>query len=336
MNPHRFLKRQGRRQQHRWGMFAATASLTILVACDRPAPSAMAGVLPSGHPGPVLDLPPEAEGSQLLHGTERDWAIARGTVAWAREIGLNTRPVGEVMAILATTFVGTPYAPGTLEVPGPEALVINLQTFDCVTLVEHVLVLARLTVSQDAGLLDDEEAFREEYRRELTDARYRGGTLSGYLSRLHYFSEWIRDAEAKGLVRAMSSSLGGVEDSRPIRFMSEHPESYRQLSEDSEILEGIRRMEEGVTAEPRFYIPEDRIPDRAAGIQDGDIIAAVSTLDGLDVAHTGIALWQEGELHLLHAPLVGDSVEVSELPLAERIQGFSSQMGIMVARPLQP
>ena len=317
-------------------MFVATTSLTILVACDRSVPSTMAGVVPSGQPGPVLDLPLEADGFQLLHETERDWAIARGTVVWAREIGLNTRPVGEVMVTLATTFVGAPYAPGTLEVPGPEALVINLRTFDCVTLVEHVLVLARLTVSQDAGLLDDEEAFREEYRRELTDARYRGGMLSGYLSRLHYFSEWIRDAEAKGLVRAMSYSLGGVEDSRPIRFMSEHPESYRQLSEDFEVLEGIRRMEEGVTAEPRFYIPEDRIPDRAAGIQDGDIIAAVSTLDGLDVAHTGIALWQEGELHLLHAPLVGDSVEVSELPLWERIRGFSSQMGIMVARPLQP
>jgi hypothetical protein len=56
---------------------------------------------------------------------------------------------------------------------------------------------------------------------------------------------------------------------------------------------------------------------------------------GLDIAHTGIALWRDGRLHLLHAPLVGKSVEISVLPLAERIQGFSAQDGIMVARPLE-
>jgi hypothetical protein len=240
------------------------------------------------------------------------------------------------MAVIATSFVGTPYAPGTLEIPGPEGLVVNLRTFDCVTLVEHVLVLGRLTVASDDGFLDHETAFRDRYRSELTTVRYRGGVLSGYQSRLHYFSEWIRDGGAKGLIRPISESLGGIRDPRPIHFMSEHLESYRQVSEDPAVLADIARMEERLTAEPRFYIPEDRIADLAAGIQNGDIVAAVSSLDGLDVAHTGIALWQGDQLHLLHAPLVGDSVEVSELPLADRIQGFSSQMGVMVARPIQP
>ena len=71
----------------------------------------------------------------------------------------------------------------------------------------------------------------------------------------------------------------------------------------------------------------------ADSIHDGDLIAATSTVAGLDVAHTGFALWQGGRLHLLHAPLVGKSVEISELPLAERIQRIKTQDGIMVARP---
>jgi len=50
------------------------------------------------------------------------------------------------------------------------------------------------------------------------------------------------------------------------------------------------------------------------------------------VAHTGIALWRGGRLHLLHAPLVGKSVEISVLPLAERIVELKTQDGIMVAR----
>jgi hypothetical protein len=69
-------------------------------------------------------------------------------------------------------------------------------------------------------------------------------------------------------------------------------------------------------------------------IQDGDIIAATSTLAGLDIAHTGIALWRDGRLHLLHAPLAGGVVQISEMPLAERIQRIDGQDGVMVARPL--
>ena len=320
----------------RVGTSAALISLSALPSCTGEAPADAVGALPSGYPAPNLDLPPLDENAGSLAETELDWAIARGTVAWARELGLGTVPIGEVVATLGTTFVGTPYEPGTLEIPGPERLVVNLRTFDCVTLVEHVLVLARLTVAADAQLLDNEASFRNWYRAELTGLRYRDGVLSGYPSRLHYFSEWIRDAEAKGLARSVTEELGGIEDLRPIGFMSANPGSYRQLGEDPGVLEAIREMERWVTEAPRFYIPQDQIADQEDRIQDGDVIAAVSTLDGLDIAHTGIALWQGDRLHLLHAPLVGDSVEISMRPLAERIQGFSTQMGIMVARPLQP
>ena len=320
----------------RIGTFASLILLSALPSCIANAPSGAGGVLPSGYPAPNLDLPPFEENSGSLAETKRDWAIARGTIAWARELDLGTVPIGEVVATLGTTFVGTPYEPGTLEIPGPERLVVNLRTFDCVTLVEHVLVLARLTVTADVELLENEASFRDRYRAELTRVRYRDGILSGYTSRLHYFSEWIRDADGKGFARSVTEELGGVEDRRPISFMSENPESYRQLGEDSGVLVAIREMEERVTRAVRFYIPQDQIADREGGIRNGDVIAAVSTLDGLDIAHTGIALWQGDRLHLLHAPLVGDSVEISVRPLAERIQAFSSQQGIMVARPLQP
>ncbi|MCH7857652.1 MAG: DUF1460 domain-containing protein, partial [Gemmatimonadetes bacterium] len=78
----------------------------------------------------------------------------------------------------------------------------------------------------------------------------------------------------------------------------------------------------------RIALVEDRI-------QDGDIIAATSTVAGLDIAHTGIALWKDGRLHLLHAPLAGGVVQISEVPLAERIQRIAGQDGVMVARPLE-
>ena len=171
------------------------------------------------------------------------------------------------------------------------------------------------------------------YRRLLGEIRYWGGRVDGYPSRLHYFSDWIRDNEARGLVQEMTQELGGEEDRKPIDFMSTHPESYRQLA-DPRNLSAIRGLEFDLSAGTRFKIPEDEIATWSSWIQDGDIIAATSTLDGLDVAHTGIAVWQGAELHLLHAPLVGEVVEVSQLPLADRILRLSGQDGIRVVRPL--
>ena len=83
-------------------------------------------------------------------------------------------------------------------------------------------------------------------------------------------------------------------------------------------------------------MPEDRIAAVADLIRDGDIIAATSTVEGLDVAHTGLALWVDGSLRLMHAPLVGEAVQISEETLAERIQRIEGQDGIIVARPSEP
>ena len=114
--------------------------------------------------------------------------------------------------------------------------------------------------------------------------------------------------------------------------MSRHPEAYPQLADSVNILL-IRTTEERLSAAGRIYIPEDRIKLVAQEIQDGDIIAATSTVPGLDVAHTGLALWIDETLHLLHAPLVGEAVQISEVSLAERISRIGGQDGIIVSRP---
>jgi len=286
--------------------------------------------------GSGSDVPVHVEGELDGHETERDWTIVRGTLEWARSRAYQDLPPGELAAVLGTAFVGTPYEPGTLELPGGERLVVNLREFDCVTLVEHLVVLSRVTLTASSALVANEGALRDRYRAELTRLRYRGGEISGYGSRLHYFSEWLQDAEAKGILRDVTRELGGVVDPRPIHFMSSNPGSYRQLSEDPVQLEVVRATEGILNKRVRHYIPQERIAQVEAGILNGDVIAAVSTVDGLDVAHTGIAIRHGGRVHLLHAPLVGDSVEISERPLAERILGISGQQGIIVARLLAP
>ena len=268
-------------------------------------------------------------------GTDEDWQILREKAIWSWELGLDTLSMGESMAFIGLSFVGTKYVPATLELPGAEEVVINLQELDCVTFVENVLALALFIRQVGPEILESELETQAVYRRVLTRIRYRNGRVDGYPSRLHYFTDWILDNEAKGMVREVTAELNGVEDFRAIDFMSTHPESYRQLA-NRMVFNAIQDREFYLSGLGRYRIPKEEIASRSSWIQDGDIIAATSTLDGLDVAHTGLALWRDGALHLLHAPLVGEAVEVSTLPLADRIFRLESQDGIRVVRPLEP
>ena len=266
--------------------------------------------------------------------SDSDWGIVVEQARWAYSQRLDTLPIGEIVARIGRNFLGTRYTPHTLEVPGDEGLVIELEELDCVTFVENVLALARLVQRAPAGILSQKRVYKAYYSGILTNIRYRGGRLDGYGSRLHYFSDWIADNEAMGMMRHISGELGGVADHEPVTFMTTHADAYRQLGEDPSFLEAVREAEAALSSRPRLYVPEGDIAGIADQIENGDIIAATSSIEGLDVAHTGIALWVDGRLHLLHAPLVGDSVQISERPLAERILGNTGQDGIMVARPL--
>lgn len=301
------------------------ASLAFLSGCDAA----------DGASGDDASRAAQSDYSVEVQVTDGDWDIAAVKVQWAREQQLELLPIGEVIATLGATFVGTPYVPHVLEAEGPERLIVNLRQLDCVTFVEHILVLSRLVLSLPDEALEDEALFRAHYVDALTRVRYRDGVLNGYPDRLHYFSEWLSDAERKGLVQQVTAELGGEPLPGAIDFMSTHPDAYRQLA-DSENLRAIEEIEARLSGETRHYIPQDRIAQVADEIRNGDIIAATSTVEGLDIAHTGIALWQGGELHLLHAPLIGSSVEISERPLADRIQLIRGQDGIMVARPMEP
>lgn len=347
----RGARRGGRREPRAWrelsvpgrlrgsGMLLLPALLLVLTACDR---ADSTGEGPAAEDAAAY-IRPSAEGGRLVSGdtlpehpswTEEDWTALEEAVTHARREGIDTLPVGERIAALGRRFVGTPYVPRTLDPPGPERLVINLRALDCVTFVEAMMTLAHFLERAPEGIVQDRDRAIGLYEEILTSIRYRNGTIDGYPSRLHYFTEWLRDNAEKGYVRIVTEELGGIEDPAPIHFMTSHRDAYDQLV-DPTTFEAIGRIEERLSATPRHYIPQNGVAGIQDGIRTGDVIAATSTLDGLDVAHTGIALWEDGVLKLMHAPLVGEAVQISERPLAERLLGLSAQDGIMVARPLE-
>jgi hypothetical protein len=284
------------------------------------------------HRAPVVD---DIGDGSTSSWADEDWATFEARVRWASGQGLDTVPLASAVAAIGRSFVGTAYVPQTLEVGGPERVVINFRGLDCVTFVENALTLARFVTAGGARLLGSRPTAEATYAGLLAQIRYRNGVLDGYPSRLHYFSDWIADNARRGLLTDVTGELGGVRDGERVDFMSTHPDAYRQLADPAN-LAAVRATEAEITARGRVFLPENGIAAAAPEIRDGDVIAATSTVAGLDVAHTGLALWVDGTLHMLHAPLVGDSVEISTVSLAERILSIAGQDGIIVARPVDP
>jgi hypothetical protein len=231
--------------------------------------------------------------------------------------------------------VGTPYEAFTLEAyikaggdPSKhEQLALTLTRFDCVTLVESCLAVAR--VANRPGTPS-----WERFGHEIERMRYRGGKREGYASRLHYFSEWIFDGEKRGLVHDIGAELGGVNDARPLRFMTEHRSSYPALAEVG-VFRAIGEMERGLDNHPRYVVAAERIPEVVDRIETGDVLAFATATPGIDVSHAAFAYRDAaGVLRVLHAPLSGGAVEVTRTTLPEYVSAIRRATGILVARPL--
>lgn len=69
-------------------------------------------------------------------------------------------------------------------------------------------------------------------------------------------------------------------------------------------------------------------------IADGDIIALVTTIDGLDISHVGFAFWKDGKLHLLHASSAEGKVIMDTTTLYDYQKNKRTQIGIRVLRIL--
>jgi len=273
---------------------------------------------------PAAGLLPRALQDSLFTG---DRTIILERFAGGMDGDLARLPMGDLVAAMGRSFLDRPYEPNTLEAPGPEHLVVNLREFDCVTLCETSLALAR-AIKRHASTVGG-------YTAELENIRYRGGRCNGYGSRLHYFSEWIADNAKKQIVRDMTPALGGVNDARRIDFMSTHREAYPRLAEPG-TLEAIVAMEHDLARSTRRYVPKARVAAVEERIQSGDIIAVTTDVPGLDVAHTGIAVREGGVTRLLHAPNVGQKVQITRVSLSAYLQAHQKQSGIMVARPVDP
>ncbi len=230
--------------------------------------------------------------------------------------------VAERVLKIADMRLGTPYVAGTLE-KEPESLVINIVETDCILFVESCLAMA-MTMNRDY----------DDFKSNIQKLRYRGGVVDGYASRIHYTSEWIKQAEARKVVREISKEIGGSPLDQTFSFMSTHTKSYKQLANNPAEVKKIADVEKSLNTNDYYFIPKNQIPAVASKIRSGDIICFVGSTKGLDIAHVAIALWKDGQLTFMHASMKYMKAVIEPQSIASYCNSMKSNRGIRVVRIL--
>ena len=241
----------------------------------------------------------------------------------AQEREDDVLPLSELTLAVGHRFLDAPYEAGTLEKGEAEELVINLRAFDCVTFVENAIVLAAMIRAGKTDFAD--------FAAALERIRYRGGRRRGYPSRLHYFTDWLRDNERKGILRDITAAIGGIPFRKQFHALTDHREEHPALK-DAVAFGRMRIIEAACSRRPQCHIAKADLIRAVEGIADGDIIAITTDEKGLDVSHAGFAVHVRGQLHLLHASSTAGKVVLSDMTLDRYLLSRRTRTGIIVGR----
>lgn len=261
--------------------------------------------------------------TQMRFHCDSDTTVINGLLAKGNESGLAD--ANALIEFYARQLLGTPYVAHTLEAD-EEVLTINIHELDCLTFIESLYALTRATLNHRYSWRD--------YAANIENVRYRGGTMGDYSSRIHYISEWIIDNHLRGNLVEVTPDLPHADYMiKNIDYMSKNPSQYRQLKNDTAMVEKIRRHE---LRQHRFpYLKRSWLNDKdvKAALRSGDFISLVTKADGLDVSHNGIIIVDDkGDPYLLDASMSGGKVMLESKPLFKFLERSKNNIGVRVFR----
>lgn len=261
--------------------------------------------------------------AQMRFHCDSDTIVINKLLMQGHKSGINE--ANALIEFYARQLLGTPYVAHTLEAD-EEVLTINIHELDCLTFFETLYALTRAT-------LNGRYSWRD-FAANIENVRYRGGEMGDYSSRIHYISEWIIDNNVRGNLVEVTPDLPHVDYMiKNIDYMTHHTGSYRQLKNDSVMVEKIRRFE---LRNHRFpYLKRSWLNDKAvkAALRSGDFVSLVTKTEGLDVSHNGIIIVDDkGDPYLLDASMSGGKVMLEGKPLFKYLERSKTNIGVRVFR----
>ena len=275
-----------------------------------------------------------ATSAQLIHYTREDsirvMTLLEKGKTYSASVGNKPGNI-EFMMFFGTQIerMNIPYVAHTLEPFDTERLIVNLREMDCTTFVENVTAL---TLCMKDGLYSF-----EAFCHILQKLRYVQGDVPAYTKRLHYFTQWIEDNAQMGFCREIQSPNPPFTDVQTVYvdYMTKNSSKYRMLTVSPNDIPLITKMEKKLSGKQYRYIPISQIKNTELlrnTVKDGDIIAIITNVKGLDTQHVALAKWHEDGLHILHASSVRKAVVDEPVPLQKYLINRKTTPGIRVVR----
>lgn len=217
----------------------------------------------------------------------------------------HTLNKGDRIRLISELFINTPYIPNQL-VGGrhtQERLIVDFGKLDCFTYLDYIEAL-RKSRSQS------------EFLAELVDTRYINGELS-YLSRRHFFSDWVSEPKANARDITETVSINTVSTNKHLN----------QTKTGGTYIPGL-------PVKPRQikYIPSENIDTHVVSqLKDGDYIGIYTEIEGLDVTHTGVFIRTENGPVLRHASSKPTKMKVIDSPFFDYVK---KTPGIVIYRAI--
>ena len=233
--------------------------------------------------------------------------------------------MGEIMQQVAKQFLGSAYKANLLDTLEKEKIFISFNQFDCVLFVETVLAITRNITMNNRKY--------QTFIKHLQDQRYINGLMNGYCSRLHYFSDWINDNQKRGNIKNITGYLGGIKLKKKLNFISKNRELYPKLATNEVNFQCILERENKINKLVLNYIPNTQVKQIYSKLKPGDIISIATSIDGLDVTHTGLIYQTKvGNIGFIHASPAGQVTIAGDLQ--KYVINVKNSVGIIVARPV--
>lgn len=226
------------------------------------------------------------------------------------------------------TFKGTKYGTSGKTLKKGQHM-INVNSLDCVTYIENLwaIAYAKSLIARTKIAFNSEQKFNI-YLFALSIIRYHELKNERIEDRIHYFSNALLQLEENQLATNIAKNSG---DSlkKTINYMSLHKKYYTNIEDWSAIKEKESKLSK--TKIPWF--PQSKIGNFAKLAQKGDIIAFVSTISGLDVAHVGIVQEiKKDTVYFSHASSKSHKV-VTDVELKKYLLAWTKVNGILAFRP---
>lgn len=231
--------------------------------------------------------------------------------------GKESLPVSALTSEVAAFFVDTPCEAGLLDIY-PEELRIRLDRTDPLHFVEMCLALATTIKNEPYST---PVSFQETYAQLVHKLRYRNGIANKYSDRIYYFSEWVAQAHALGLLDEISG-LYGKEYQQRFSYLSDHLFYLPQIRKEPQARDEVLEIERILNAGGPYYRIESGVIDSKllTDIQEGDIIAFVSDRKGEDVSKLAIIHKENNDIKLIQASLRDKIIKKVDFPSLEEMK----------------